>query len=190
MISRRLVRQIERNANKLAEDLVQAVRGDRRAASYAAVSDEQFQGVVRDLYGNLGQWLQSHTWSKLQTIYEKKGRERYHGRIPLAELVYALTRTKSMLLEFVRGSLDGDASERGLELELVFSISEFFDKAIYHTIAGYEDARRAVYESGEKPVVSRVAASPRPAGRARRHHEEGESELTVSRGGDVGETSG
>lgn len=190
MISRRLIRQIESNANKLAEDLVQSVRSDRRAASYANISDEQFQGVVIDLYGNLGQWLQSHTWSKLQNIYEKKGRERYHGTIPLAELVFALTRTKSMLLEFVRGSLDGDASERGLELELVFSISEFFDRAIYHTIAGYEDARKALHESGERPVVSRIPAPPRPAGRVSRPHEHGESELTVSRGGDVGETSG
>jgi hypothetical protein len=191
MISGRLVKAIEKEGHKLAADLVASVRQDRRAAAYENLSDAQFEGVVLDLYANLGQWLHSRTWHRLQTVYEKKGRERQHGSIPLDQVIFSLTRTKTMLLDFIRGSLEGDGSERDLELELILSVSEFFDRAIYHTIYGYEDARRSAAQAAEdraeqpgKPPKIEMT----PAAREESKSTPGYDDL--SRGGTVGEVSG
>ena len=191
MVSRRLVLEIERNAHKLAVDLVEAVRQDRNAEAYRHLTDAQFQGVVLDLYANLGEWLQSRTWNKLRHTYERKGRERCHGTLPLEQLIYSLTKTKTMLLDFIRGSLPGDSSERDMELQLILSVSEFFDRAIYHTIAGYEDARRTSErvsaETAAKPaVISPPIKTAAYAGSA----SVAEGEVHLSRGGDLGEVSG
>ena len=193
MISKRLVKAIEKNANKLAVDLVQKVRNDRRAEAYKNLSDAQFQGVVIDLYSTLGQWLQSRTWHKLQTVYERKGRERFHGDLPLDQLVFSITNTKTLLLDFIRGSLAGDASERDLETELILAVSEFFDRAIYHTIVGYEDARRTVgiaatKRAKEPPKPKAVKKRAAPRGRKKPAAED--DDLNISRGGTIGETSG
>jgi hypothetical protein len=191
MISRRLVQAIEKEGHKLAADLVAAVRQDRRAEAYANLSDAQFEGVVLDLYANLGQWLHSRTWHRLQTLYERKGRERFHGGIPLEQIVFSLTRTKTLLLDFIRGSLEGDGSERDLEMELILSVSEFFDRAIYHTIFGYEDARRAAAQAAENSSQEDARPAMIPASVA----SESERKATpgyddISRGGTVGEVSG
>ena len=191
MISRRLVQAIEKEAHKLAVDLVASVRQDRRAAAYENLSDQQFEGVVLDLYSNLGQWLHSRTWHRLKTVYERKGRERFHGDIPLDQLIFSLTRTKTLLLDFIRGSIEGDASERDMEMELILSVCEFFDRAIYHTIHGYEDARRSAAQAAEQ----RSKQPPKPPSRAEPAVSREEREAThgydhVTRAGDVGEVSG
>lgn len=194
MVSRRLVQQIERNADKLAIDLVESLRHDDRAASYANLSDHEYCGVVRDLYANLGEWLHSRTWNKLRRAYELKGRKRFNGGMPLEQVVYSLTKTKQLLLDFIQKSLPGEESERGLELELVVSVSDFFDRAIYHTICGYEDARRA----RQRPPADAAAVAKRGAGAAAvaagfavaEARMPSDDELEVSRAGTIGEHGG
>jgi hypothetical protein len=76
-------------------------------------------------------------------------------------------------------------------MELIISISEFFDRAIYHTIAGYEDARRTVLRTADDDGLSEGNAVKKPSSPGRApasmYLDEG---ITVSRGGDIGESSG
>lgn len=194
MVSKRLVREIERNADKLAIDLVEALRHDDRASAYADLTDHEYRGVVRDLYANLGEWLHTRAWNKMRQTYESKGRKRFNSGMPLEQLVYSLTRTKQMLLDFVRRSLPGEGTELALEMELVLAVSDFFDRAIYHTICGYEDARRSREKAqAEKGKPSEAHPRARAVGRAYRVSEEkmpSADELQVSRAGDIGETGG
>ena len=191
MLSQRLIKSIENNAHRLAQDLVETLRRDPRVPAYQALTDQQYQGVVQDLYGHLGQWLSSRTWHKLQVTYERKGRERFHGGIPLDQLVYSLTQTKQNLLSFVRGAMPGSGDERDLELQLILAVSEFFDKAIYHTTVGYEDARNSVSAPHKRPSAAEVEASVAHATANLNARPTPESELPhISRGGDVGEVSG
>lgn len=187
MISRKLVKQIEANADKLAMDVVETVKQDRRAEFYHSMPDNKYHKLVHDLYKHLGSWLQSQTWHRLRTSYERKGRDRFHDGMPLDQLVFALTQTKAALVEFVRGSVQGDSSERELEMELLLAISAFFDRAIYHTVRGFEDARL---------TASKNPAPPRTKLRRRTKKEreiDAETEAlqsAVSRSGDIGESSG
>lgn len=191
MVSKRLIDSIEQNAHRLAQDLVESLRQDPHVPAYSSLSDQQYQGVVLDLYGHLGQWLSSRTSHKLQVTYERKGRERFHGGIPLEQILYSLTHTKQNLLDFVRGALPGCADERDLELQLVLSVSEFFDRAIYHTTVGYEDARRTAGAAPDLPKAAETKASVARATGALASPSVPDSELgQVSRGGDIGETSG
>ncbi len=192
MLSRRLIEAIETNAHKLAQDVVAANRKDPVLADFAKLSDELYVYVVEDLYSQLGQWLSSRTWHSLQVAYERKGRERFAGGIPLEQLIYSLGNTKRRLLEYIRSGISGSADERDMELELIMAIDEFFDKAIYHTIVGYEDARRSRQPAEEIPSETKMAASVERATRGLHSASKGvEGELpTISRAGDVGETAG
>ncbi len=186
MISRALVKQIEANADKLAMDVVEAVKHDRRAEFYHSMSDNKYHKLVHDLYKHLGSWLQSHTWRRLRTSYERKGRDRFHDGMPLDQLVFALTQTKATLIEFVRGSIEGDSSERDLELELLLAISAFFDRAIYHTVRGFEDARLTALKNPAAPQTKQR----RRTKKEREMDSAAELESSVSRSGDIGESSG
>lgn len=191
MVSKRLIDSIEQNAHRLAQDLVESLRQDPNVPAYTLLSDQQYQGVVLDLYGHLGQWLSSRTWHKLQVTYERKGRERFHGGIPLEQLIYSLTRTKQKLLDFIHGALPGSADERDLELQLVLSVSEFFDRALYHTTIGYEDGRRTADAAPNLPSAAETKASVARATGALDSQSVSASDLgQISRGGDIGETSG
>lgn len=191
MVSKRLIDSIEQNAHRLAQDLVESLRQDPHVPAYNALSDQQYQGVVLDLYGHLGQWLSSRTWHKLQVTYERKGRERFHGGIPLEQILYSLSRTKQNLLDFIRGAMPGAAEERDLELQLVLSVSEFFDRAIYHTALGYEDARRTAGAAPDLPTAADTEASVARATGSLASKSVPASDLgQVSRGGDIGEVSG
>ena len=192
MIPRTLVRQIEQNADKLAADVVRTVKADKRATAYHQLSDQKFEEYVLDLYKNLGTWLRSRTWSALETVYERKGRDRYHDGMPLAHVIFAFTETKVMLLEYIRSSVEGDSTERDMELQLIMTISQFFDRVIYHIIVGYEDARRAdlahpKMSDAELLLLKKEVQGVRPAAPGAKQMV---SELPMSRSGDVGEFSG
>jgi hypothetical protein len=186
MISRKLVKQIEANADKLAMDVVEAVKHDKRAESYHSMSDNKYHKLVYDLYKHLGSWLHSQTWHRLRTSYERKGRDRYHDGMPLDQLVFALTHTKTTLIDFVRGSMPGESDERDLELELLLAISAFFDRAIYHTVRGFEDARLSALKN-PAPVKTKQR---RRTAKEREMDAASELESSVSRSGDIGESSG
>jgi hypothetical protein len=96
-----------------------------------------------------------------------------------------------LLLDFIRRSIPGDSQDAGPEHELVVAISEFFDEVVYWVAMGYEDAGRAqeanpAEEAGTSPWVPDSKSEPMTNGAL----EAVVAELPVSRGGDVGETSG
>jgi hypothetical protein len=192
VIPRTLVRQIEQNADKLAADVVRTIKTDKRAAAYHQLSDQKFEEYVLDLYKNLGYWLHSRTWSALETVYERKGRERYHDGMPLAHVILAFTETKTMLLEYIRSSVEGDSTDRDMELQLIVTISQFFDRVVYHIVVGYEDARCAdlahpKMTDAELLALKKEVQGVRPAARGAQQLV---TELPISRSGDMGEVSG
>jgi hypothetical protein len=192
VIPRLLVRQIEQNAGKLAADVVRTIKADKRAAAYHQLSDQKFEEYVLDLYKNLGHWLHSRTWSALETVYERKGRDRYHDGMPLAHVTFAFTQTKTMLLEYIRSSVEADSTERDMELQLVITISQFFDRVVYHIIVGYEDARRADLAHPKMTDAELLALKKEVQGvrSAAPGAKQMVAELPMSRSGDVGEFSG
>jgi hypothetical protein len=193
MISQRLIRLVAQNADRLSNDLIVEVRRDPRTTAYHKLSEEDLDERAHDLFRNLGQWLSSRTEFALQNRYEAFGRRRCQEGIPFSQLLFALNISKNMLLSFIRGAAAAEsASELPLEYELSLSITQFYDKAIYHAAAGYEAAARA---SAEPPPVELAVTLPgnevtrKPLSRevTVENHDLG---LEVSRSGDIGESGG
>lgn len=191
MISQRLLRLVQQNADRLANDLIAEVRRDPRTAAYHKLSDEDLHERALDLFHNLGQWLSSRTEYAIQTRYEAFGRRRYQEKIPFSQVLFALTTAKSILMNFIRGAVAAESvSELPLEYELVLAISQFYDKAIYHAAVGYEDAARAALTPSRAAEPVAAAASPRKPLDREVAVEGHDLELEVSRSGDIGESGG
>ena len=191
MISQKLLRFVQENANRLTTDLVQALQEHPRTYGYRSISPDRLIELKSDLYVNLGSWLSARSKFALESRYRKLGRERYLDGIPLSHVIHALNLTKTMLLHYIRRALPGDSGEFPLEHELVLAISEFFDEAIYFASMGYEDACRASLASPEQAeIAKRLAAGIPRLSSVLEVEEHGEIDLPISRAGDIGEASG
>jgi hypothetical protein len=187
MISQRLIEQIHESANRLTNDLIERLHTDPRSTAYRTIPRDRLIALKDDLYLHLGRWLSRRSKSAIKSRYVRLGRERYLEGIPLNELIFALSLTKSMVVDFIRHA-PGRAEELNLEYDLVISIGEFFDEAIYFASVGYEDANQAQL-TAVPVLVEATNGSTEKKAPIRTHHPVDES-WAISRGGDIGEASG
>ncbi len=188
MISQRLIEQIHESANRLTNDLIERLQTDSRSTAYRTLPREQLIALKDDFYQHLGSWLSTRSKSAVKTRYLRLGRERYLEGIPLSELIFALSVTKSMLVDFIRHRMTGRAEELHLEYDLVISIGEFFDEAVYFASVGYDDAHRAHLAAAPEPGEGTdEAVEKKKPGRT---HQPIDEDWAVSRSGQIGEASG
>ena len=179
MISRKLVSQIESQADHLAREVVDAVRNDPKTAAYEALQQEELRKAVDEVLRNLGSWLTSRSHAAIENRYRKIGIQRRHAGIPQSQLVRALHLVQQTVLRFVRGSVLASPEEMGLEADLAMAIAEFFDSAVYGVALGYESSEPAKVQDA---AAGYMPATPEPV-------EDVDWDPT-NRAGDVGEVSG
>jgi hypothetical protein len=139
VLSARLVKIIEEHAEELTRGVLRDLASNPRTPAYHRLPPEELHRRVYDVYHNLGQWLGDKTEDHIEASYGGLGRTRCAEGVPLSEVVYALVLTKEHLREYIRAvGLVDSAVELYLEEELHLSIGHFFDKALYHTVKGYE----------------------------------------------------
>ena len=185
MLSRTLVRQIERHADQLMQQVMTRVRQDPRTTNYARLPEGEMRGAVQAVLQNLGQWLTSRSASAIQNYYRKVGLKRRHNGIPMSEILAALGLVKRTLQDFIRKSVQADPAEALLERELLVAVDEFFDSACYGAALGFEDGEKAATERREpSPSVSAEYANRRPVAPSKEDWD------PTSRAGEIGEHSG
>ena len=136
-----LTRLIETHANDLIESVIKEVRANPRTASLHEVAEAELTARGFDLYHNLGRWLGEKSEEEIETTYRENGRRRFREGVPLSELVYALILMKQHLWDFIRkNDLPETATNLYGEEQLEMMVAQFFDKALYHAVRGYEDA--------------------------------------------------
>jgi hypothetical protein len=141
MLLPRLMRLIETNADELMERVIKAVRTNPRTAFLHEVSEAELKRRGFDLYHNLGRWLAEKSEAEIEDTYRENGRRRFHEGVPLSELIYALILMKQHLWEFIRkNDLPETATNLYGEEQLEMMVGQFFDKALYHAVRGYEEA--------------------------------------------------
>lgn len=139
MLSARLIRVIEEHAEQLTRGVLNDIAANPRTPHYHDLSSEELHRRIYDVYHNLGRWLSDKTEEHLEATYGGLGRTRCREGVPLSEVVYALVLIKDHLREYIRAvGLVDSAVELYLEEELHLSIGRFFDRAMYHTVKGYE----------------------------------------------------
>ena len=144
MLSARLVHMIEDHADELLHGLMDDLQANPRTPSYHSLKREDLRGRLHDVYHQLGGWLSEATEERVETVYGELGRKRHAEGIPLSEVVFALTLAKYHLRDFIRtrGLVDS-AVELYQEQELHRLVGRFFDRAVFHTVRGYEQELRS-----------------------------------------------
>ena len=139
MLSSRLIRMIEDHAEDLTRGVLVDLGRNARTPAYHTLSHDELHRRAYDVYHNLGRWLGDKTDTLIEASYGSLGRTRRAEGIPLSEVVYALILTKEHLRAYIRTSgLVGSAVELYQEEELNRMVGNFFDKAVYYTVRGYE----------------------------------------------------
>ncbi|MFB3923087.1 MAG: hypothetical protein ACE145_15300 [Terriglobia bacterium] len=139
MLSAKLVRLIEDHAEELFRGLIDDLHHNDRTPSYHRIDRDSLRTRLYDVYHNLGRWLAHSTDENVEAAYMALGRKRSSEGVPLSEVIYALVVTKNHLLDFIRAhGLMNSAVELYQEQELYRLVGRFFDRAIYHTVRGYE----------------------------------------------------
>jgi hypothetical protein len=117
--------------------------------SFQKIPRNELEARVAATYRNLGTWIQSSGEEAVRSEYEVWGRKRFREGVLISELVYAIVLIKQHLRRFIRnrGAEDISGDPRADDLigfhlhevqELNYMIGEFFDRALYHLVRGYE----------------------------------------------------
>jgi hypothetical protein len=135
-----LMNQIHMHAEQLSERVIQAFRTSPRIKSLGSVSEEELRRRFFDLFRDLGRWLGEKGEPEIEATYGEIGRRRCHEGVPLNELVQAVILVKQQLWDYVERHI-APTSERNLyqEEQIIEMIGKFFDRAVYHTVRGYEE---------------------------------------------------
>jgi hypothetical protein len=128
---------IVEHAPQWADAWLAEVRQERTTPSYHTYADvEELKRDTLALYHYLALWLRTGEWdSRIDTHYHRIGRDRRAAAFSLSEVISAILLAKRHLWN---GIIVGKQMSVALELQVSKSISLFYDKAIYHTILGFE----------------------------------------------------
>jgi hypothetical protein len=157
MVSYRLVDLIEKHSEALAAKLTENVRRSEFTQSFVSgnVPEEELRERVCEIYRHLGEWVLAKTNAELEHRYRTIGARRYHQKVPLPELVWAIMLAKQTLWEFLSWeSVPERPAEVIGELGLLQMMGSFFDKAIHYAVLGYEDARAGKFVVERGPAAA------------------------------------
>lgn len=142
MFAHRLVGLIELHADQLSEGLIRKLK-DSEACSdlLSLVPDSELKHRTFEIYRNVTEWLLTKTEAEIEERYLGLGARRAHQDVPFSQMLYAIQATKEHLWEFLRQEGLLEPSELIGEIELLYSLERFFDRAVYFAAVGYESAR-------------------------------------------------
>lgn len=162
MLGMKLVRLIEAHSEALSQGVVNVIRASERTSDFRAIPREDLQRRVCEVYRNLGEWLLQKTEGDIAIRFKAVATRRAAEGIRLPQFIWALMLTRDHLLHFLRHEAFADnvVALYG-ELELHQLLDQFYDRAVYHAIVGYEEAsskgRTRSSLNRAEPVVSSSA---------------------------------
>jgi hypothetical protein len=139
MIAQRIVRLIQTHSDDLAKGLLEKLLNSEHTSDLKKVPGPELQQRVYEVYHNLSDWLLNKTEADIERWYSSIGARRYTQRVPLSQVVCGLLMVKEHLWEFLRREALLDAPlEVFQELELFQLVDQFFDRAVFYAVRGYE----------------------------------------------------
>ena len=140
-MSDKLVKLIEKNAEKLSKNWLSDVRNHPTTPTYHVYNEKELYDRAFDVYSRLSKWISKET-SK-EEIYDHffaLGVQRRKEGFTVSEVIQALiiTRRHIWLKVLSEGFLD-TALDMYKALELNNRVILFFDRAIHYTAMGYEN---------------------------------------------------
>jgi hypothetical protein len=148
MLAMKLVRLIEAHSEALSRALTQQIRKSERTSDFRNIPAEDLRLAATEVYRNLGEWLLQKTEKDIAHRFQAIAARRAAEGIGLHQFVWALTLTRDHLWRFLRREAFADSIvELHAELEMQSLLNQFFDRALYYAVLGYEKAGRAAQKS-------------------------------------------
>jgi hypothetical protein len=160
MLGIRLVRLIEKHSDALSRELMEQVLNSEHASDFKKIPQEELRLAATDVYRNLGDWLLQKREGDIKHRFKAVAAQRVAEGIRPHQMVWALMLTRDLLWRFLRTEAFLDSIvELHAELELQQLLNQFFDRAIYYAIQGYEEAedqrrRRTDWSKAQELAVS------------------------------------
>ncbi len=180
MLGMKLVRLIERHAEALAEDVTEEIRNSERTSDFRKIQPQEVQAAALEVYRNLGEWLLQKTEKEIERRFRAVAGRRAVEGIGMHQVVWALTLSRDHLLHFLRLEAFADSIvQLHGELEVRQLLNQFFDRAIYYAILGYDEARQQTAKNelarARELAISIGLMSARPATESSEERSQGES---------------
>jgi hypothetical protein len=182
MDSMELVRLVRQDAHPLVEGLYGELRTNLGTSHYHRLSNEELFRRGHAVYEHLAGWLAERKASDIHAYGEELGRKRFSEGIPLGQVVLALILEEKHLWDYLNQTGHEPAPDA-----LRLQVSEYFARAIYSTALGYEASLAQSNRRAGQSVVLPTLPGDKPHKPA---PSEAEGEMTISRGGEVGEHGG
>jgi Histidine kinase N terminal len=159
MLGMKLVRLIERHSDELTSGLVEQIRISERTSDFRKIPAKELQLAAGEVYRHLGEWLLQKTERDIATRFKKVAARRAAEGIRLHQFVWALMLSRDHLFQFLRQEAFTDSIiDLHSELELRQLLNQFFDRALYYAILGYDEAEQMT-PPGDLRRIQEFAAS-------------------------------
>lgn len=137
----KFVNMIESNSRELARRWARGVKESEFTRSYHEIPEEQLVRMAKNVYDNLGKWLdRATTRIEIGKIYAQLGRDRYKEGYPLCELLYALNYEKKLLTDYISSQgVMPDAVNLYSAIDFMETLYHFFDIAVYYVVRGFQE---------------------------------------------------
>ncbi len=141
---------IAEHADEWVESWLEEVEVEPTTQHYVGYEDrEELKRDTAALYHYLALWLGTGEWDpRIDPHYQRIGRDRRAEGFRISEVVSAILLAKRHLWN---GIQSGPVLSVALEMEASKAISVFYDKAIYHTVAGYEGIENPRVPGSSRP---------------------------------------
>jgi hypothetical protein len=102
------------------------------------VRREELRQRTYEVFRNLGEWLQTKTEQDIERRYVTIGERRAAQGITLDQLISSVMATKAHLWDYVAKQTEADRLYEFVQEMELFRVEQFFDRAAYFEVIGYE----------------------------------------------------
>jgi hypothetical protein len=148
----KLVQHMKANADRISEELIQRIRNsDRCGELIRKLPAEEQKRYGLEIYGNLMDWLGEERDSLVESRYVDLGIQRANQGVPFSEMFWAVCIARDYLWDYMQQEcLLEEPVEFWGGVILLRSLNQFFDRALYFTLIGYQKA-------GKGSIVASIA---------------------------------
>lgn len=138
----KLVQHLRADADSMSERLIEKIRSSYRCNELLRrVPADEHKRYSVEVYCDLVEWMGSETDSLIEARYVELGRIRAQQGVPFSHLFWAVCITRDFLCDYIQQEcLIDEPVEFWGGVMLIRSLNQFFDRALYFSLVGYQNA--------------------------------------------------
>ena len=141
----KLVQHMKANGTRMSEAMIEKIRAsDKCTDLILKVPAEEQKRYALNIYSDLTSWLATETDSIIEERYVALGVRRAQQGVAFSDLFWAVCIAREHLWEYMQQEcLLEEPVEFWGGVQLLRSLDQFFDRALYFALVGYQKAGRS-----------------------------------------------